>query len=197
MRHDMVFQDQSANTLQLNIVEGELDTSQFCTVARECMEIGPSIRVEAAIIGASHYVSFHVRGRVLHEVFACVPAKAPNVVGSLRPGQDMSGMLSFRLETQPAFRYTLKSLCVMHWDNDGADELARLERLIQESESQDQCIGLSFAFPKGNLPEEPKTLVFAQYHPYVNSIYVETAHAYPNEGTIAFTTSEVLLKGQR
>src|SRR5215470_10846920 len=65
--------DQSASGLALNLIDGALDIGAF-TVFRAATVNRRDITIRAAIIGASHVLSFATPGAMLTEMFACSDA---------------------------------------------------------------------------------------------------------------------------
>ena len=65
--------DQSASGLALSLIEGAVDIDDF-TVFRTGTIGGGDVTLRAAIIGASHVLSFETDGAALTEMFACTKA---------------------------------------------------------------------------------------------------------------------------
>ena len=65
--------DQSASGLALNLIDGTVDAGAF-TIFRTATVNQRDVTIRAAIIGASHVLSFATPGAVLTEMFACTDA---------------------------------------------------------------------------------------------------------------------------
>src|SRR6476620_9977405 len=65
--------DQSASGLALNLIDGTVDVGAF-TIFRTATVNQRDVTIRAAIIGASHVLSFATPGAVLTEMFACTDA---------------------------------------------------------------------------------------------------------------------------
>src|SRR5262249_59681601 len=72
-RKSVEYVDQSASGLALNLIDGSVDTGAF-TVFRAGTVSRRDVTIRAAIIGASHVLSFATPGAVLTEMFACTDA---------------------------------------------------------------------------------------------------------------------------
>src|SRR4029077_2931340 len=70
---DIEYVDQSASGLALNLIEGAVDIGAF-TIFRAGSVNRRDITIRAAIIGASHVLSFATPGAMLTEMFACADA---------------------------------------------------------------------------------------------------------------------------
>ena len=182
--------DQSAAELRLHVVGGRLDLSQF-TVLRTGAVDGPNLRVRAGIIGASHVLAIQ-RGKEppLHEVFACLDLQ--NDAQAKRLYSSAATELPVAIECEPAgLGYRFRSRVT---DDRGArDELALLEARIARARTgrQSSELGLAHEFPALPGEKAPKTLVWVGLDAATQSVKVETAHYYPNEGTIVFSETRV------
>jgi len=188
-----VYVDQSAAELRLNVVGGPLDLSAF-TVVRTGSLAGPVLRVRAAIVGASHVLAVQREdGPALHEVFACRdPGPAPPSCEPLYSG----GARDLACESAGGLAYRFRPRIADA--RSGAAALARLEVRVREARRHCGQLGLAFTFPaapRAGPAARPRTLVLAVAEPGGSGLRVETAHCYPNEGTIVF--SETLVEPSR
>src|SRR3954469_8583697 len=72
-RPGIAYVDQSASALALNLIDGAVDVGAF-TIFRSAIVNRRDVTIRAAIIGASHVLSFAPPGAVLTEMFACTDA---------------------------------------------------------------------------------------------------------------------------
>ncbi|MAG35600.1 MAG: hypothetical protein CL878_05060 [Dehalococcoidia bacterium] len=177
-----VYQDDSASRLRLTIVDGELDATELRVLARAEQRFGAHIRVAAAIIGSSHVIRYEAGARVWHEVFACV---------SLSSEQSRLYTASVAALTEPVelapddqTRYTF-SATVTDWSA-GETVLRRLEQQVKDGDG----LGLVYQFPTTGRLDPPQTIVSVRLTPPQSVVIVETAHSYPNEGTIVLTRAD-------
>ena len=71
MHSDTPYIDQSPEALSLTVTEGALDRTQFHLLSvQDCKLAG--VAISAAVIGASHIVTYDTGIFRLHEIFACV-----------------------------------------------------------------------------------------------------------------------------
>ena len=187
---DEVYIDQSASDLRLHVIGGRLDLSQF-TLLRSGGLDGPDLRVRAGIIGASHVLAIQ-RGDEppLHEVFACTDLHSDAQTERLYSGAVTE--LPAAIECEPAgLGYCFRSR-VTHTEG-AREELARLEARIARVSAgrQPGQLGLEYEFPALPDGEAPKTLVWLGLDSVALRVRVETAHYYPNEGTIVFSETRV------
>ena len=188
--------DQSAAELRLNVVGGPLDPSQFTFLASDRI-VGAALHVRAGIIGASHVFEVrHARLPALHEVFACCDVRAPaEPARQLFSGDlcDLAG--AFECEPADGIDYCFSS--EVGDLSAGAADLARLESKVQAACRRPGEIGLAHTFPSAPLPgtggsiNVPKTVVWVELDPDERRVRVETAHCYPNEQAIVFSTTRI------
>jgi hypothetical protein len=171
--------DQSASGLALNLVEGAVDINQF-TVFRTATVNRRDITIRAAIIGASHVLSFTTPGAVLTEMFACTEA----IGGANRI---LFGPLGDLLEatTELTFadgrRYRF---------NASVAAPAAVARLRAGAWRGGSCLRLRFTFPRRpDRRATPETIVAVTHGR--RRVVSETAHCYPDEGKVVITSSEL------
>jgi hypothetical protein len=185
MKEEMIYQDQSPNALHLTLIEGNLDKRQFLILGTGT-ECAFGLRVEAAVIGASHCISFSHPMFQWHEVFACVQAEAPNVVACFTLDELHTMRRPYQQCIVPQVNYLFTVNCVP-WLNG--------ERTLQALEAQANTpgIGLTYTFPIKENDCQPKTVVAVSFDEVTQSIAIETAHTYPNADAMVFTSSALQL----
>lgn len=178
--------DQSAAELRLNVVGGPFDLAQF-TLLRAGQVVGSALRVRAGIIGASHVLAVqHARLPELHEVFACCdPGPTPAPARRLYSG----GACELACEPADGFAYRF-SPQVSDLES-GAKFLLALEERVREGRGERGQIGLAYTFPSSPEHAGAKTVVWVGVDPDEKAVRVETAHCYPNEGTIVFSETRI------
>ena len=171
--------DQSASGLALNLVEGSVDMGAF-TIFRAATINRRDVTIRAAIIGASHVLSFATPGAVLTEMFACTDA-----LGGVN--RILFGPLGDLLEatTELTFadgrRYRFAASLVAP---------AAVARLRARTTRGSQCLRLKFTFPRRTdrraTPETIVSVTSRRQH-----VITETAHCYPDEDKAVITSSEL------
>jgi hypothetical protein len=157
------------------------------------------VRLTANIIGASHWLQFEFDGGGrFDEVLACVDAGPSShrlfstPIGEIQDSvlMDLPGNVAYCFDARLA-------------DFDVAQQqLLDLDARIADSQAPAtgaaEAIGLRFEFPQAGESNEnasadlrPKTLVWAELGESRRSIYVESAHCYPNEGCVVFSKTRV------
>ena len=171
--------DQSASGLALNLIEGAVDIETF-TVFRKATVNRRDIVIRAAIIGASHVLSFATPGAVLTEMFACThaPGGANRILfGPL--GELLQATTDLTFADGRRYRFNASLLAP-----------AAVERLRARATRTRQCLRLSFTFPRRPdrraMPETIVAVAHGRRH-----VVTETAHCYPDEDRAVITTSEL------
>jgi len=201
----MVYVDQSAYGLRLNIIEGEeLDLEQFNLLASESIET-PLVRIQASIIGASHLIRYKIGdGFFLNEVFACIDVATDNRRAYYGPLKNIQGIVDLRFPSEAVgaamARYKFQSHLIK-WGKAGEEAAGVLETMAREAKSKSaqrrllthgvHDVGLIFQFPQESQPYPPKTIVWVRLDEGRSMIKVETLHSYPNEGNLVFTNTEL------
>ena len=191
--------DQSASGLALSLIEGAIDIDEF-TVFRTGTIGGGDVTVRAAIIGASHVLSFETENAALTEMFACTEARGGT-------SQILFGMLGDLLKatTELTFadgrRYRFKASLVSL----ASPIPAALKRFRGRTSRGGRHIHLAFRFPRrADRSASPETIVSVRYvrsrrafdHPGgpgapANRVLADTAHCYPDERKVVVTSSEL------
>jgi len=171
--------DQSASGLALNLIEGAVDIDAF-TVFRTATVNRRDIVIRAAIIGASHVLSFATPGVVLTEMFACTDALGGAnriLFGPLGDLLEATTELTFADGRRYRFSASLAAPTAV-------------ERLRARATRRRQCLRLNFTFPRRPdrraMPETIVAVAHGRRH-----VVTETAHCYPDEDRAVITTSEL------
>jgi hypothetical protein len=171
--------DQSASGLALNLIEGAVDIDAF-TVFRTATVNRRDIVIRAAIIGASHVLSFATPGAVLTEMFACTRALGGAnriLFGPL--GDLLEATTELTLADGRRYRFSASLVAP-----------TAVERLRARATRRRQCLCLNFTFPRRPdrraVPETIVAVAHGRRH-----VVTETAHCYPDEDKAVITTSEL------
>lgn len=171
--------DQSASGLALNLIEGAVDIDAF-TVFRTATVNRHDITIRAAIIGASHVLSFATPGAVLTEMFACTDAIGGTnriLFGPLGDLLEAATELTFADGRRYRFNASLAAPIAV----------ARLRARPQRGR---QCLRLAFTFPqRPDRRATPETIVAVTHGR--RRVVTETAHCYPDEDRAVITCSEL------
>ena len=150
--------DQSASGLALSLIEGAIDIDDF-TVFRTGTIGGGDVTVRAAIIGASHVLSFETGGVALTEMFACTEARSGAsqiLFGSL--GDLLKATTQLTFADGRRYRFTA-SLVPLASPIPGA-----LKRLRGQAVPGARHIRLAFRFPRrADRSASPETIVSVRY----------------------------------
>lgn len=181
----LTYQDQSAEDLRLNLVQGAVDKKQLTVLCTGNIEV-PYGRVEAGIIGASHYLEFTLpNGHIVFtEVFACTEIESTEKIfyGGL---QDAGSIKKHFKDMTYTFRVRN-----MKWGA-GEAEFEHLMEVVKSAFNQFQ-FGLQFSFPKtDDLEFPPVTLMYVQADPENMAVEVKTLHAYPSDKALVFTETKL------
>jgi hypothetical protein len=168
--------DQSASGLALTVFEGTVDMRQFSVLRAATLHAGP-LAVRAAIIGASHVLSFSTPGRTVTEVFACAGARSeatPLVMAPLAHLMDRDtcvvlGDVEYRFQTR-------------------LGGLADVQRVKTGLARRPREIALAFTFPHRTRDDEPPETIVTVRRAGAGFV-AETAHGYRQEGCFVVTSS--------
>jgi hypothetical protein len=171
--------DQSASGLALNLIEGAVDVGAF-TIFRAGTVNRRDITIRAAIIGASHVLSFATPGAVLTEMFACTDALGGAnriLFGPIGDLLEATTELTFADGRRYRFSATLA----------GPPAAARLRARSTRGRTS---LRLMFKFPRRSdrraTPETIVSVTSGRQH-----VVTETAHCYPDEEKTVITSSEL------
>ena len=175
----VTYVDQSASGLALNLLQGAVDIEQFTVLRAGTLDAGP-VKVRAAIIGASHVLSFETPELTLTEVFACTDRRAgPNQLFFGRLGRLLDDETSMTFSDGSAYRFRAFF-----------GDVAEVERLKATLANGLGEIGMKFRFPPRDRDgAPPETVVSVRHTP--TTIRAETAHSYRQEGKVVITVSEL------
>lgn len=183
---DLIYIDQHPLGLQLTLIEGHVDLSQFTILSTEVIE-REQFRILGGIIGASHFLAFETEGRRFTEVFACVPAEGEHKVYHA-PIREIPDIV--HITVGGLFCYTFECYMVP-WQ---VGETQR-DRMVSGSPESDMPLftekKLRYVFPHlgtdGLGDTLAETIVTLRLFPM--GIRAETLHAYPNHESMVFTRS--------
>jgi hypothetical protein len=171
--------DQSASGLALNLIDGSVDIGAF-TIFRATTVNRRDVTIRAAIIGASHVLSFATPGAVLTEMFACTDALG----GANRI---LFGPLGDLLETSTELTFADGRRYRFNASLAAPTAAARLRARATRGR---RSIRLMFRFPRRpDRRATPETIVLVtsgRQH-----VVAETAHCYPDEQKAVITSSEL------
>jgi hypothetical protein len=163
------------------LVEGGLNRTQFQLLSEQKLQI-PGIHVTAAVIGASHIVTYDAGAVQLHEIFACVGVN--NV-----PSRSLSELRGISVHHYPGLRYEFKAHKVK-WSDPEPRILSVMIR--QAAQLRDNGgIGLVVDFPSGGHAVIPKTIVLGQKSMGGTKVTFTTAHSYPNVRGLVISQSSL------
>lgn len=176
---DIDYVDQSASGLALNLIEGAVDIGAF-TIFRAATVNRRDITIRAAIIGASHVLSFATPGAMLTEMFAC--ADAPGGANRI-----LFGPIGDLLEATTELTFADGRRYRFNASLAGPAAVARLRTRATRGR---QCLQLKFTFPRRPdrraTPETIVAVTSGRQH-----VVAETAHCYPDEDKAVLTSSEL------
>ncbi len=186
---ETVYLDQSAHALCLNVVYGDINTTQFTILQQDSfVSRNGKLEVRTGIIGGSHFVSVSNGDIELHEVFACVEVVTTGMkafCGNLDSIKDKvlwQWGNQVRYEFQPELVYGVEAI----------NRLTELEERANRVNEQPYGIGMQFVFPSvGETIFLPKTILVVEIDDVCDSFAITTAHAYPNEKIAVFTKSKM------
>lgn len=179
----LAYQDQSASQLKLHLIQGMADVSALQVLCLEQIQFGP-IKIEAGILGASHYIKWGWEGQAFTEVLACVDALPNQVYYSSTKLPDLNP--AFEIEPFPKWKYQFQYQQT-DWE-EGKEQAAKMIKK-QLQISKPQGIGLHFCFP-GSTGAETILLI----EKGKKAIFTQSLHAYPNEGQMVFSKSYLINK---
>lgn len=187
--HDVVYQDQSVKDLCLNVLLGNVDTSQFCVLETSTI-VTDKFQVTAGIIGASHFIVAKYGDQHISEVFACieVASSLPRVFFQMMRRIKRT----IRLQINRDLNYVFKS-AIADLNNPSVETtLEAIKNCANMQKVRDCGIGLYYRFPALNTNDFcPETIVLVQLGEKRKNVITETVHVYPNDRDVVFTHSEI------
>jgi hypothetical protein len=176
-RKPVEYVDQSASGLALNLIDGTIDIGAF-TIFRAATVNRRDVTIRAAIIGASHVLSFATPNAVLTEMFACTDALGGAnriLFGPIGDLLEATTELTFADGRRYRFNASLAA----------PTAAARLR-----ARATRRSLRLTFKFPRrSDRRATPETIVLVtsgRQH-----VVAETAHCYPDEQKAVITSSEL------
>lgn len=166
----MVFIDQSAEELRLNIINQEFNKRPLNIIVQEELEYD-GLFIEFGILGASHYIQIRKGKEIFSEVFACV--EVPEGI-KFKDFKDKSLELKSNL-----IKYKFSS-CILSWDE-------KTKKKYQEF-LEDNSLIVEFPSEEGDF----KAITAMKFNK--ETMILKTIHAYPNENVCVFTESSLLKK---
>lgn len=171
--------DQSASRLALNLLQGAVDMRQFTVLRAASLDVG-EVTIRAAVIGASHVLSFETPQLTVTEVFACTGER-------FGAKQLFFGPLPHLLDRET--RVDLPDGLAYRFHT-FFGEPVHVERLKASLANNQRAIGMAFTFPQRAPGEAPPETVVSVRHTGT-SVLAETAHGYRKEGRVVMTSSEL------
>jgi hypothetical protein len=182
----MQYVDQSADLLRFYLIHGMVDVEAL-TVLKQTSFFWSGLRVEAGILGASHYLRIDEEGhQPLFEIFACAELKE---AVSLVTSGPLANIKSNIVSKVGSLEYSFVPQR-MPW-REGARQLEVLLEDASSAKAEDNSFSLHFEFPSDvpNPVHKPITVLRGNYRH--SRCLVRSAHCYPNEETIVFTTTVI------
>jgi len=182
----MNYQDQTANSIRIFLIDGEPNIEQFTVLKEDSFEWN-SITVGFGILGESHFITFAKNNLQFSEICACTEA----VFDSDKSAVVDSGFLSELsdlplMHTLDTFSYSFDFTCVDY--NDVKKELEE----IQSVKSNNSVRCLEYHFP-GRTFFHKKAITGVYIKETADSLIIRTIHTYPNEKLAICTNSSLKL----
>lgn len=178
--------DQSASGLRFYLVAGTVDVTPFDVITTQAFQWHHH-KIEMGILGASHFLRINWGdGRVLNEVFACAEIDLQQSFIKSAPFTDLPAEVRAPFaDTVYCFKPRLVS-----WE-EGVHELSEMRSHIANASSDHRTWGLEHQFPSLPGDDETKPPLTLLHAKVGGQFTLKTAHCYPNEGQIVFTTTTV------
>lgn len=127
--------------------------------------------MNAAVIGASHIITYNTPAWQMTEVFACVP------LASITPWtlDQLEAPLQLKLK-RGLYEFTVRRIT---WDDPEPPDLVRIVTAARSCGGQSDRFGIVQEFSRGDLEVTPKTVIFGLAKGD-RDVVIETAHSYPN-----------------
>ena len=179
-----IYVDQSASSLNLNLIDGELDKKNIDELKSK-KYIFKDLIIESSIIGASHFVSFYFEGKIFSELFACLEYEDKKNILYFDNINNISKNVKKEINTSYNYEFSYENLT---WNKKSQEKYSYFETSILAHEKEDDSISLSYTF---NDKKQNKFLAKTMLLVYKinNDFIIESLHAYPNEEKIVFTKS--------
>jgi hypothetical protein len=163
--------DQNPDSLRLTWTRDPIDRDQFSVYASCTMTLA-GLHVSAAVIGASHIITYSAADWQATEVFACVP------VGDLAHWtlDELTDSPIRRKLGRGSYEFTIRRV---PWEDPEPPDLIDLVEAARSSDRASDRFGLVQEFPTRDLSVVPKTVIFGHAEDD-RRVVIETAHSYPN-----------------
>ena len=177
----MDYKDQSAGNLQFSLLNGWPPTDQFKILATGQLQQG-NIMLQAAIVGASHYVFFDIDGVRFAEVLVGCDITSGNARFIIQQTGDMK--FTRNLNEWWCYSFTRQTFDL----NNAAAQNEFMEDQLMVEET---FLSLHYEFPHEGSGKTPKTEIEVCI---IKNFCVEarTTHSYPNEGKVVLTKTRIM-----
>lgn len=179
----MEYLDQTTDDIRLFLVEGDFNKDQF-KILKEDHFSWKNLVVNFGILGESHFINLtNEKNESFTEICACTDAVFNSEKSTLHVSDFVNkiGNLPVLLQWD-GFAYAFDSKCI---------EYARGERGLldlRSVRSKDDVMSLEYKFPaKWFFQKKPVTEVYIKKTN--DSLFIRTAHTYPNDKLAVFTNS--------
>ena len=178
------YEDTSAHALRLRLYMGSVDHSGLTVFARG-QAIRHEVRIDAAVIGSSHWMEVRGGTFAITEMLACQPATAKRALALWRPGE---AAIERAVEEVARYRFAAEVVSA----EEAEAGLIHLRELIDLAGMLRTEVGLAFEFPTlDSGPFAAETLVWAAAT--AEGVSARTAHSYPSEGLVVLSRTDMLL----
>lgn len=182
--------DQSASGLRFYLVAVAVDVEPFTVIATQQLKWNHH-SIEMGILGASHFLRIDDGdGRTLSEIFACAEIDLQKSFIKSAPFSDLPTQVQVQSEGVQ-YRFSPR---LVAW-KDGIAELNELRKQVAYSSDDARTYGLEHQFPSLHSDDETKPPLTLMWAKVGGQFTLRTAHCYPNEGQIVFTTTTLNKKG--
>lgn len=190
-RANLDYVDQSAQSLNLTLLKGAVDSTQF-QVLRAANLAGTGLAapfsIHFAIIGESHLAIINIdKVSVISEVFACGVVPRGDVIIGCPSLNVMPHEISIKTDD---YEYSF-DLLFLEGHEQGLprvieEQIRRINR--QADYPNENSKGLVFTFLRGDRDRfDPQTVVVVRIDHF--QLIISSLHSYPNEGSLVFTSS--------
>ena len=177
------YEDTSAHALRLRLYKGSLKRSDFAVFERG-QATRRDVRIDAAVIGSSHWMEVRAGTFTITEMLACQPVTARRALAVWRPGE---AGIDRTLEELARYRFAAEIVSA----GEAEAGLIHLRGLIDLAGMLPTEVGLAFEFPTlDSGPFAAETLVWAAAT--AEGVSARTAHSYPSEGLVVLSRTDIL-----
>ena len=185
---DIVYKNELAASLQLNLLRGCADESLFTILQTGTLSLG-NLSIRAHIIGASHLITYDLGGQCFTELLAC--SEATVHLGQKIFCGDLPELID-TIDLSPCENVSYVCRAELR-DWEEAEHLRdELRDEISSTHSRPHEIGLVSEFPGQNgFAPAPETFVLVCARTAAD-VRVRTLHSYPNDRQLVFTSTQLL-----